>query len=161
MRSHSTSKLMAETVTSRVVLGCAVNQTADKPYYLFDGYAHLAAGLACGLAGLAAGMAIGIVGDAGVRYVPKAMPLLHSLHSANFFPLAFERSRGNGLLVVSGHFWDNTYMAEGALQPLYLQAGGALQGQRAAAQALCRHDSHPHFRGGAGAVRPDWCAAAL
>ena len=46
---------------------CAVNQTADKPYYLFDGYAHLAAGLACGLAGLAAGMAIGIVGDAGVR----------------------------------------------------------------------------------------------
>ena len=52
--------------------GCcapAVNQTADKPYYLFDGYAHLAAGLACGLAGLAAGMAIGIVGDAGVRCV--------------------------------------------------------------------------------------------
>lgn len=47
----------------------AVNQTADKPYYLFDGYAHLAAGLACGLAGLAAGMAIGIVGDAGVRWV--------------------------------------------------------------------------------------------
>lgn len=46
-----------------------VNQTADKPYYLFDGYAHLAAGLACGLAGLAAGMAIGIVGDAGVRSV--------------------------------------------------------------------------------------------
>ncbi len=45
----------------------AVNQTADKPYYLFDGYAHLASGLACGLAGLAAGMAIGIVGDAGVR----------------------------------------------------------------------------------------------
>lgn len=45
----------------------AVNQTAEKPYYLFDGYAHLAAGLACGLAGLAAGMAIGIVGDAGVR----------------------------------------------------------------------------------------------
>ena len=45
----------------------AVNQTPDNPYYLFDGYAHLAAGLACGLAGLAAGMAIGIVGDAGVR----------------------------------------------------------------------------------------------
>jgi len=45
----------------------AVNQTAASPYYLFDGYAHLAAGLSCGLAGLAAGMAIGIVGDAGVR----------------------------------------------------------------------------------------------
>ena len=42
-------------------------QTKDKAYYLYDGYAHLAAGLACGLAGLAAGMAIGIVGDAGVR----------------------------------------------------------------------------------------------
>lgn len=36
-------------------------------YTLFDGFAHLASGLACGLAGLAAGMAIGIVGDAGVR----------------------------------------------------------------------------------------------
>ena len=46
---------------------CAVNQTADKAYYFFDGYAHFAAGLACGLAGLGAGMAIGIVGDAGVR----------------------------------------------------------------------------------------------
>ncbi len=45
----------------------AVNQTTASPYYLFDGYAHLAAGLSCGLAGLAAGMAIGIVGDAGVR----------------------------------------------------------------------------------------------
>ena len=57
----------------------AVNQTADKPYYLFDGYAHLAAGLACGLAGLAAGMAIGIVGDAGVRCV--AAPLVCFLSS--------------------------------------------------------------------------------
>lgn len=44
-----------------------VNQTADKAYYYFDGYAHFAAGLACGFAALGAGMAIGIVGDAGVR----------------------------------------------------------------------------------------------
>lgn len=36
-------------------------------YTLFDGFAHLSSGMACGLAGLAAGMAIGIVGDAGVR----------------------------------------------------------------------------------------------
>jgi len=36
-------------------------------YTLFQGYAHLASGLSCGLSGLAAGMAIGIVGDAGVR----------------------------------------------------------------------------------------------
>lgn len=50
-----------------VIISTGINQTPDNPYYLFDGYAHLAAGLACGLAGLAAGMAIGIVGDAGVR----------------------------------------------------------------------------------------------
>ena len=37
--------------------------------YLRKGYAHLSAGLCCGLSGLAAGMAIGIVGDAGVRAV--------------------------------------------------------------------------------------------
>ncbi|KAF3456817.1 hypothetical protein FNV43_RR01471 [Rhamnella rubrinervis] len=40
-----------------------------KSYYLFDGYAHLSSGLACGLASLAAGMAIRIVGDADVRYL--------------------------------------------------------------------------------------------
>jgi V-type H+-transporting ATPase proteolipid subunit len=36
-------------------------------YSDYNGFAHLASGLSCGLAGLAAGMAIGIVGDAGVR----------------------------------------------------------------------------------------------
>jgi hypothetical protein len=44
-------------------------------YTLFDGFAHLASGLSCGLAGLAAGMAIGIVGDAGVRCVGCAAAL--------------------------------------------------------------------------------------
>jgi V-type H+-transporting ATPase proteolipid subunit len=39
----------------------------DANYSLFNGYAHLAAGISCGLANLAAGFAIGIVGDAGVR----------------------------------------------------------------------------------------------
>ena len=38
-------------------------------YSSFNGYAHLASGLCCGLSGLAAGMCIGIVGDAGVRAV--------------------------------------------------------------------------------------------
>ena len=38
-------------------------------YSSYMGYAHLAAGLCCGLSGLAAGMAIGVVGDAGVRAV--------------------------------------------------------------------------------------------
>uniref|UniRef100_A0A914GWD1 V-ATPase proteolipid subunit C-like domain-containing protein n=1 Tax=Globodera rostochiensis TaxID=31243 RepID=A0A914GWD1_GLORO len=36
-------------------------------YTLNNGFAHLAAGLTCGLCGLGAGYAIGIVGDAGVR----------------------------------------------------------------------------------------------
>ncbi|XP_028797253.1 V-type proton ATPase 16 kDa proteolipid subunit-like isoform X2 [Neltuma alba] len=51
-----------------VIISTGINPKA-KSYYLFDGYAHLSSGLACGLAGLSAGMAIGIVGDAGVRYV--------------------------------------------------------------------------------------------
>jgi V-type H+-transporting ATPase proteolipid subunit len=36
-------------------------------YNFFKGFAHLAAGICCGLSSLAAGLAIGIVGDAGVR----------------------------------------------------------------------------------------------
>eukprot|EP01024_Parvocaulis_polyphysoides_P032930 TRINITY_DN293_c0_g1_i8.p1 TRINITY_DN293_c0_g1~~TRINITY_DN293_c0_g1_i8.p1 ORF type:complete len:193 (+),score=42.48 TRINITY_DN293_c0_g1_i8:86-580(+) len=38
-----------------------------QDYTLYDGYAHIGAGVACGMAGMPAGMAIGIVGDAGVR----------------------------------------------------------------------------------------------
>ncbi|GJN16649.1 hypothetical protein PR202_gb03662 [Eleusine coracana subsp. coracana] len=49
-----------------VIISTQINPK-DKPYYLFDGSAHLAAGLSCGICGLASGMAIGIVGDAGVR----------------------------------------------------------------------------------------------
>ena len=58
-----------------VIISTGINPKA-KPYFLFDGYAHLSSGLACGLAGLAAGMAIGIVGDAGVRYriLPSHFP---------------------------------------------------------------------------------------
>ncbi|CAL9098770.1 unnamed protein product [Musa acuminata var. zebrina] len=51
-----------------VIISTGINPKA-KSYYLFDGYAHLSSGLACGLAGLSAGMAIGIVGDAGVSYI--------------------------------------------------------------------------------------------
>ncbi|KAG6510761.1 hypothetical protein ZIOFF_028797 [Zingiber officinale] len=54
-----------------VIISTGINPKA-KSYYLFDGYAHLSSGLACGLAGLSAGMAIGIVGDAGVRYASLA-----------------------------------------------------------------------------------------
>merc|ERR1712070_1139972 len=42
-------------------------KVAPTDYKMFDGYAHLASGLACGLSGLSAGMAIGVVGDSGVR----------------------------------------------------------------------------------------------
>ncbi|PAN26409.1 hypothetical protein PAHAL_5G010500 [Panicum hallii] len=49
-----------------VIITSSINPVA-KPYYLFDGYSHLASGISCGLSCLAAGMAIGIVGDAGVR----------------------------------------------------------------------------------------------
>ncbi|KAI1698585.1 ATP synthase subunit C domain-containing protein [Ditylenchus destructor] len=40
---------------------------ASKGYSMGMCFAHLAAGLVCGLCGLGAGFAIGIVGDAGVR----------------------------------------------------------------------------------------------
>ncbi|KAG7558995.1 F/V-ATP synthase subunit C superfamily [Arabidopsis thaliana x Arabidopsis arenosa] len=42
-----------------VIMSTRINPKA-KSYYLFDGYAHLSSGLACGLAGLS-------VGDVGVR----------------------------------------------------------------------------------------------
>ncbi|KAK6051890.1 V-type ATPase, C subunit [Cooperia oncophora] len=41
--------------------------SSSEGYNLNKGFAHLAAGLTCGLCGLGAGYAIGIVGDAGVR----------------------------------------------------------------------------------------------
>jgi V-type H+-transporting ATPase proteolipid subunit len=47
-----------------VILVQGINAAA---YSSFSGFAHLAAGLSCGLSGLGAGLAIGIVGDAGVR----------------------------------------------------------------------------------------------
>merc|ERR1712107_322507 len=42
-------------------------KVTPEGYKMYDGYAHLASGLACGLSGLSAGMAIGVVGDSGVR----------------------------------------------------------------------------------------------
>ncbi len=48
-------------------------------YPSFLGFAHLAAGLCCGLSSLAAGITIGIVGDAGVRAVGQQEKLFVSL----------------------------------------------------------------------------------
>merc|ERR1711997_387938 len=51
-----------------LIVAVILNGKMDaKKYGLFDGYAHLAAGLSCGLSGLGAGMAIGIVSDSGTR----------------------------------------------------------------------------------------------
>ncbi len=56
-----------------------VQNVAKKKYSDFEGYAHLTAGLTCGLSGLAAGLAIGIVGDAGVRAVGQEPDLFVGL----------------------------------------------------------------------------------
>ena len=53
-----------------IVLMSAINKphTSGMPTYtLYAGFAHLAAGLCCGLCGLASGMAIGICGGSAVR----------------------------------------------------------------------------------------------
>merc|ERR1719150_2362773 len=51
-----------------LIVAVILNGKIDpKGYGTYDGYAHLAAGLSCGLSGLGAGMAIGIVGDSGTR----------------------------------------------------------------------------------------------
>lgn len=74
-----------------VIISTGINPKA-KSYYLFDGYAHLSSGLACGLAGLSAGMAIGIVGDAGVRYCSVSSTLSSfQLFSVASFDLHYMR----------------------------------------------------------------------
>jgi len=50
-----------------LIVAVILIQSVGSAYSFYNGYAHLASGLSCGLSGLAAGMAIGIVGDAGVR----------------------------------------------------------------------------------------------
>eukprot|EP01006_Ploeotia_vitrea_P042237 TRINITY_DN66614_c6_g2_i1.p2 TRINITY_DN66614_c6_g2~~TRINITY_DN66614_c6_g2_i1.p2 ORF type:complete len:167 (+),score=54.08 TRINITY_DN66614_c6_g2_i1:107-607(+) len=50
-----------------IVAVILIQNVKGPKYSSYNGYAHLASGLSCGLSGLAAGMAIGIVGDAGVR----------------------------------------------------------------------------------------------
>ncbi|KAF2583982.1 hypothetical protein F2Q70_00033688 [Brassica cretica] len=65
-----------------VIISTGINPKA-KSYYLFDGYAHLSSGLACGLAGLSAGMAIGIVGDAGVSWSVQSRMRRKSLSSSS------------------------------------------------------------------------------
>merc|ERR1719461_2831489 len=57
-----------------------------QDYTWFKGYAHMAAGITCGLSCLASGLALGIVGDAGVRsnakqdkmFVPMVLILIYA-----------------------------------------------------------------------------------
>lgn len=55
-------------ITSIVVLSAITSPTDDAVgrYSLHAGFAHLAAGLCCGLCGLGSGAAIGIAGDAAI-----------------------------------------------------------------------------------------------
>merc|ERR1719228_1475772 len=69
-----------------LIIAIILQQEIMKPggYSDFNGYAHLASGLACGLSSLSAGLAIGVVGDSGVRangqegdlYVPMVLILI-------------------------------------------------------------------------------------
>mmetsp|Transcript_23265 Transcript_23265/g.30378 ORF Transcript_23265/g.30378 Transcript_23265/m.30378 type:complete len:165 (-) Transcript_23265:247-741(-) len=57
-------------IVSVIIQGSITAPSDDvTKYSSYTGFAHMAAGLCCGLSGLAAGMAIGIVGDAGVRAI--------------------------------------------------------------------------------------------
>merc|ERR1719461_2335346 len=67
-----------------VIIRTAIGDAGSYNYFL--GFAHLSAGLTCGLSCLASGMAIGIIGDAGVRsnaqqdemYVPMVLVLIYA-----------------------------------------------------------------------------------
>ena len=74
-------------------------------YTLFQGYAHLSSGLACGLSGLAAGMAIGIIGDAGVRANAQQPKLFVGM----VLMLIFERFPVD-LGAVSDGFWEPRWL---------------------------------------------------
>ncbi|GAB5033058.1 vacuolar atp synthase 16 kda proteolipid [Nannochloropsis oceanica] len=61
--------IVAVIITGNIAAPASVGDLLQTKYSLYSGFAHLAAGLSCGLSSLAAGIAIGVVGDAGVRAV--------------------------------------------------------------------------------------------
>jgi V-type H+-transporting ATPase proteolipid subunit len=79
-----------------VIISTGINPKVN----LFDGYAHLSSGLACGLVGLAGAMTIGIVGDAGVRY-HYSFCHLHFLSDQGWYP----SSRGFSLSHCEAASW--------------------------------------------------------
>ena len=84
-------------------------QNGLSQYSLYTGFAHLAAGLCCGLSGLAAGMAIGIVGDAGVRAVGQQEKLFVGM----ILILIFAEALGLYGLIVALILSQNSYVCEG------------------------------------------------
>jgi V-type H+-transporting ATPase proteolipid subunit len=84
-------------------------QNGISQYSLYTGFAHLAAGLCCGLSGLAAGMAIGIVGDAGVRAVGQQEKLFVGM----ILILIFAEALGLYGLIVALILSQNSFVCEG------------------------------------------------
>merc|ERR1711897_18901 len=84
-------------------------QNGMSKYSLYTGFAHLAAGLCCGLSGLAAGMAIGIVGDAGVRAVGQQEKLFVGM----ILILIFAEALGLYGLIVALILSQNSFVCEG------------------------------------------------
>eukprot|EP01080_Neovahlkampfia_damariscottae_P006272 gene6272-10279_t len=60
-----------------IIIAGTMNPKAG--YSLYKGYAHLAAGLTCGLSCMAAGMSMGIVGDAHTRVFAKSPKIYTTL----------------------------------------------------------------------------------
>ncbi|KAD4981953.1 hypothetical protein E3N88_18624 [Mikania micrantha] len=85
-----------------VIISTGINPKA-KSYYLFDGYAHLSSGLACGLAGLSAGMAIGIVGDAGVSKDASRLDCQDNNHCQKLIQIVILLSKCTAAKAFCGH----------------------------------------------------------
>ncbi|GMH59697.1 hypothetical protein TrRE_jg7491 [Triparma retinervis] len=94
-------------IVAVIIQGGIKAPTKDGSVYsLYGGFAHLSAGLCCGLSCMAAGLCIGIVGDAGVRAVGQQPKLFVGV----ILILIFAEALGlYGLiiaLIVSGHGQD-------------------------------------------------------
>eukprot|EP00769_Ergobibamus_cyprinoides_P000017 gnl/Ergobibamus_cyprinoides/1012.p2 GENE.gnl/Ergobibamus_cyprinoides/1012~~gnl/Ergobibamus_cyprinoides/1012.p2 ORF type:complete len:124 (+),score=63.76 gnl/Ergobibamus_cyprinoides/1012:156-527(+) len=58
-------------VSVSIMIALTAATSSDGLVPLYDGFAHLGAGLSCGFSALAAGIAIGVAGDAAVRAVAR------------------------------------------------------------------------------------------
>ena len=97
-------------IVAVIIQGSIVSpQNGLSQYSLYTGFAHLAAGLCCGLSGLAAGMAIGIVGDAGVRAVGQQEKLFVGM----ILILIFAEALGLYGLIVALILSQNSFVCEG------------------------------------------------